>query len=87
MRIDGGTSIAFILLEFCDGGSVFDLMAKSTDTKLTEKQIIKIIQDVANGIKSMHAMSPPMVHRDIKIENVLYKTPHFKLCDFGSCST
>ena len=28
-----------------------------------------------------------MVHRDLKIENVLLENKKFKLCDFGSAST
>ncbi len=35
----------------------------------------------------MHEQSPPIAHRDIKIENILRKGNLFKLCDFGSCST
>jgi hypothetical protein len=29
--------VAIFLLEFCEGGSLFDLMAKYEKTKLTEK--------------------------------------------------
>ena len=35
----------------------------------------------------MHSQNPPIAHRDIKIENVLYSNGKYKLCDFGSCST
>ena len=28
-------------------------------------------------------MNPPLVHRDLKIENVLLNNKTFKLCDFG----
>lgn len=35
----------------------------------------------------MHSCSPPLAHRDIKIENVLFQADRCKLCDFGSAST
>jgi AP2-associated kinase len=35
----------------------------------------------------MHSKTPPVTHRDLKIENVLLADGLFKLCDFGSCTT
>ena len=35
----------------------------------------------------MHKMNPPMIHRDIKIENILINNGMYKLCDFGSVTT
>jgi len=37
----------YILLEFCEEGSVFDLMMKYEQTKLSEKQIIFIMREVS----------------------------------------
>jgi AP2-associated kinase len=33
----------------------------------------------------MHYQSPPLIHRDLKVENILLSPPQtYKLCDFGS---
>ena len=43
----GGNSVAVIILEFCEGGTLFDLMAKYEGSKLSEKQIIFIMKELA----------------------------------------
>ena len=36
----------------------------------------------------MHHLSPPLMHRDLKVENILLASPScYKLCDFGSATT
>jgi len=48
--------------------------------------IVTVLKQVVNGIKHMHEQSPPIAHRDIKVENILIKNDKIKLCDFGSAS-
>lgn len=74
-------------MEFCNGGSLFDLMAKDPNARFPEDQIVGFIKEITQGIKAMHMMNPPMAHRDIKIENVLFQNGVCKLCDFGSVSS
>jgi AP2-associated kinase len=40
IRNEQGVVVALILMEFCSGGSIFDLMAKNPNARLTENQIL-----------------------------------------------
>ncbi|KAK5629606.1 hypothetical protein RRF57_005321 [Xylaria bambusicola] len=58
--------------------------------RLTEPEIINIFSDIAEGVACMHYLKPPLLHRDLKVENVLIvmhgAKRKFKLCDFGSAA-
>jgi AP2-associated kinase len=75
-------------MEYCAGGGLIDFMNTRLQHRLTEPEIINIFADIAEGVACMHYLKPPLLHRDLKIENVLItsKGPskRFKLCDFGS---
>ena len=76
-----------LLMELCPKKSLLDYMNQRLATKLNEGQILRIMYDVTNAVAQMHYLSTPLIHRDIKIENVLVnKDDNFKLCDFGSTS-
>lgn len=77
-----------LLMELCPNNSLLDYMNQRLATKLSEKEILKIMYDVTLAISQMHYLDIPLIHRDIKIENVLVdRNNNFKLCDFGSTST
>lgn len=39
------------------------------------------------GLAFMHNLQPPLLHRDLKVENILQASATtFKLCDFGSAT-
>ncbi|CDS11514.1 hypothetical protein LRAMOSA03777 [Lichtheimia ramosa] len=78
---------AFILMEYCPGGGVIDLMNRRLQQRLTEPEILKIFGDVCEALAYLHYCNPPVLHRDLKVENILILTQnHYKLCDFGSAS-
>jgi AP2-associated kinase len=91
--LQGGGYEIFILMEYCSGGGIIDLMNARLRTRLSEAEVLKIFGDVAAGLSVMHGMSPPLMHRDLKVENILLAPPPrsnpsagptYKLCDFGS---
>lgn len=82
-RLEDGTYQVLVLMELCPNGSLLDYMNQHIKTKLTESQILKIMLDICQGIYEMHKLK--LIHRDIKIENVLIDSKNvFQLCDFGS---
>jgi len=71
----------WIILEFCDAGSVLDLM-RITDSCLTEEQIASIVEMVLNGLNFLHEKRK--IHRDVKAGNILLNLDGYaKLADFG----
>lgn len=87
-QLKGGGYEVFLLMENCQGGGLIDFMNTRLQHRLTEPEIIKIFSDVAEGVACMHYLKPPLLHRDLKVENVLIsltgKNAVYKLCDFGS---
>lgn len=84
-RLDNGTYQVLVLMELCPNKSLLDYMNVKIATKLTEMEILTIMKDISIGVYEMHRKH--LIHRDIKIENVLIDAKHnFKLCDFGSTS-
>ncbi|KAJ9655467.1 Ark- serine/threonine protein kinase [Neophaeococcomyces mojaviensis] len=85
----GGFEV-FLLMEWCNGGGLIDFMNTRLQNRLTEPEILKIFTDVAEGVACMHYLKPALMHRDLKVENVLISTDGkartFKLCDFGSAA-
>ncbi|ANZ75944.1 BA75_02718T0 [Komagataella pastoris] len=88
-RMDNGAGYeVFVLMEYCANGTLIDFMNTRLHNKLKEDEVLKIMSDVSQGIAIMHSLQPPLVHRDIKIENVLISSDRsYKLCDFGSASS
>ena len=75
----------WIVLEFCDAGSVGELVTKS-NLGLSESQLAACIVPLLRAIHHTHALG--FIHRDIKGENVLALSDGtIKLADFGVAST
>lgn len=64
------------------------MMNRRLRERLTESEILQIFVDVCEGVAYMHNSRPALLHRDLKVENILQSSPTtFKLCDFGSATT
>ncbi|CAE8599941.1 unnamed protein product [Polarella glacialis] len=82
--------IVSLVLECCSGGDLFDLISGHTDVGgLSEPAACRVLLHVLSALKYLH--DQPIIHRDVKCENVLMAEPvghqpdlaTFKLCDLG----
>src|SRR3989338_2184953 len=81
--------LVLLLMELCNGRGLVDLVERITvDARVfSEKFILTSFLEVCEAVHVLHSMEPPIVHRDIKVENVLIHDGHMKLADFGSCTS
>lgn len=69
----------YLIMKYCSRGSAGNLGGN-----VSEADIWKFIHDVANGLKYLHAQEPPIVHQDIKPENILIdEQGNYLITDFG----
>nr|XP_028596995.1 AP2-associated protein kinase 1 isoform X10 [Podarcis muralis] len=76
-----------ILMDFCRGGQVVNLMNQRLQTGFTESEVLQIFCDTCEAVARLHQCKSPIVHRDLKVENILlHDRGHYVLCDFGSAT-
>ena len=73
----------YLVLPYCKLGSSELLIGNQFD----DESIWKYILDVSSGLAYLHALTPPIVHQDIKPANILLDdTLHYAITDFGISS-
>ncbi|XP_032869671.1 AP2-associated protein kinase 1 isoform X9 [Amblyraja radiata] len=76
-----------ILMDFCRGGQVVNLMNQRLQTGFTENEVLQIFCDTCEAVARLHQCKTPIIHRDLKVENILlHDKGHYVLCDFGSAT-
>ena len=71
----------WIILEFCDGGSLYELI-KILPRNLNEEEIASLVCMILKGLIFLHENKK--IHRDVKTENILLTHDGIaKLADFG----
>ncbi|XP_065515413.1 AP2-associated protein kinase 1 isoform X2 [Lathamus discolor] len=76
-----------ILMDFCRGGQVVNLMNQRLQTGFTETEVLQIFCDTCEAVARLHQCKTPIIHRDLKVENILlHDRGHYVLCDFGSAT-
>ena len=69
----------FLVLSFCERGNIKSLMGK-----FSESDAWHLLRDIASALDYLHSQNPPILHQDIKPENILIgSNGEYILTDFG----
>ena len=72
-----------LVMEYLANGDMEKYIINS-QVPVPAKHVCLLIQDVSEGMKYLHAQPIPIIHGDLKIENVLISDEgHAKITDFG----
>ncbi|CAK6433374.1 unnamed protein product [Pipistrellus nathusii] len=85
---DTGQAEFLLLTELCRGQLVEFLKKSESKGPLSCDAVLKIFYQTCRAVQHMHRQKPPVIHRDLKVENLLLSNQGtIKLCDFGSATT
>lgn len=69
----------YLVMPFCKKGSVASRIGK-----MSERDIWRFVEDVSSGLAFLHSQQPPIVHQDIKPDNILMmEDGRYVISDFG----
>ncbi|XP_034152591.1 BMP-2-inducible protein kinase [Esox lucius] len=76
-----------ILMEYCKAGQVVKQMNQRLHIGFTEPEVLTIFTDTCEAVARLHQCKTPVIHRDLKVENILLNdNGNYVLCDFGSAT-
>ncbi|KAM6187352.1 cyclin-G-associated kinase [Sarcoramphus papa] len=85
---DTGQGEFLLLTELCKGQLVEFLKKVESKGPISCDTVLKIFYQTCRAVQHMHKQKPPIIHRDLKVENLLISNQGtVKLCDFGSATT
>ncbi len=71
----------YIVMEYCEGGDLTRLI--KSRRRLSLSQILGLVRQIAAALQAAQENVPPILHRDLKPGNVLFKKGVPKVADFG----
>jgi len=72
----------YLITEYCPERDLRKILTERKNKPMEESKALKILAGLTNAVEHVH--NHGMIHRDIKVENVLFKDGQPKLADLGS---
>ncbi|KAH8352998.1 hypothetical protein KR084_008025 [Drosophila pseudotakahashii] len=81
-----GVCEVLLLMPYCKH-HMLAMMNARLHVGFTEPEVLNIFCDIAEAVSRLHYCQTPIIHRDLKVENILQTDAgNFVLCDFGSAT-
>ncbi|KAI8125594.1 AP2-associated protein kinase 1 [Lucilia cuprina] len=81
-----GVCEVLLLMPYCKH-HMLAMMNARLQVGFTEQEVMTIFCDIAEAVSRLHYCQTPIIHRDLKVENILQNDAgNFVLCDFGSAT-
>lgn len=87
---EDGANHAYFLMEYVPGGDLEHFLNSfiENDRFISISRSLDFIRQILSGLKVLHSASPPIIHRDLKLNNVLLSFTAsgdivIKISDFG----
>ncbi|KRX02385.1 Protein kinase-like domain [Pseudocohnilembus persalinus] len=72
---------SYQLLEYCNQGDLYQDLQRQEGKRYSQEKAIHFMIQILLGLKSLHELK--IVHRDLKLENILLHDNQVKIGDFG----